>query len=145
MVAELDRLGKLASQPADDGKAERRKRRHVIRHTCQVNIEMVIGHRAATASDWSVDAIKVRGKLLDLSNDGASLYTKQPLETGQELRLAIALNEEFTLHTTGTVRWVKDLPEKKAYASGAQFGPITDADRRTLEKFLKEIDTTAGL
>jgi len=141
LMEKITRLQKAG----DGGKAERRKRRHAIRHTCNVTIEVLIGHAAGNSEEWSVDGLKIAGRLLDLSADGASLFTKHNLETGQELRLAIDLHGKSTINTMATVRWLKAIPEKGGYASGTQFGHVSDKDRKALTKFLEELDRTAGL
>ena len=146
----LQRLQGQAQTSTDDrraaeGKEAQRTRRRTIRHTCKVAIEMLIGYSAGNSDDWSVDAVKVGGRILDLSPDGASLFTKQPLETGQELRLAIELRDASKISTNAVVRWVKAIPEKGGYASGVQFGEVTRKDRKRITKFLDELDATAGL
>jgi len=143
--AAYERLSEQAEHGSGDGHEERRKRRHVIRHTCQVAIEMMIGVAAGASDVWSVNAVKVKGRLLDLSLEGASLFTKHPLETGQELKLTISLRDGARVHANGIVRWIKAVPEKGGYASGAQFRGLTEDARRNLARFLTEIDKTVGL
>ncbi len=126
------------------GEAEK-KRRRAIRHNCKVSIKMAIGHAAGFSDEWSVDAVKVEGRVLDLSAGGASLFTKQAFDTGQELRLTIKLRDGSKIATNATVRWVKAVPEKGAYASGVQFAEVPDKDRRKIDHFLQELDATAGL
>ena len=139
LISLVDRRG------GDDAKERERQRRRTIRHNCKVGIDMLIGHAAGYSDTWSVDAVKVKGRVLDLSTGGAALYTKQPFDTGQELRLTIVLPEGGTVNTHATVRWVKAMPEKQAYASGVQFVHVTDADQALIEGFLAELDATAGL
>jgi len=141
---QVERLLSLIERRGGD-EAKGRQRRRIIRHNCKVGIEMLIGRAVGFSNDWSVDAVKVRGRVLDLSPGGASLYTKQPFETGQQLRLAVTLPEGGALNTHATVRWVKAMPERKAYASGVQFTHVSDADRKLVEEFLAELDATAGL
>lgn len=141
LMEKIERLQKAG----DGGKAERRKRRHTIRHTCNVTIEVLIGRAAGGSDEWTVDGVTIQGRLLDLSADGASLFTKHNLETGQELRLAIDLHGKSTITTKATVRWVKAIPEKNGYASGTQFGHVADKDREALATYLEELDRTAGL
>jgi len=128
-----------------DSEETERKRRRAIRHTCNVSIEMLIGHRSGLSEDWAIDAVKIKGRLLDLSASGASLYTKERFEPGQELRLGIQLPDESLIATRGAVRWVKALDNKDGFASGVQFGHLAEKDARNLRRFLKELDATAGL
>ncbi|MCP4644264.1 MAG: PilZ domain-containing protein [bacterium] len=134
-----DRRGDSASHEAE------RKRRRAIRHTCKVGIQKQMRHSAGTSDVWSVDAIKLKGRLLDLSAQGASLFTREILDTGDELRLAIELPKGPVINTVCTVRWVKSLPEKGGYASGVQFLRVPTKDKRPLVKYLAELDQTAGL
>jgi len=145
----LDRVRQLEAMAerrgAPEGKELQRARRRAIRHTCKVDIDMLIGHAAGFSDEWSVDAIKIEGRLLDLSPGGASLLTRQQFGIGDELLLAIQLRDGSLINTRATVRWVKSVPEKGAYASGVQFGHVSDKDHANIEKFLKELDATAGL
>ncbi|MBX7256723.1 MAG: PilZ domain-containing protein [Candidatus Hydrogenedentes bacterium] len=142
---DYERFRALAEECSSGGHEIRRKRRHVIRHTCQVAIEMMIGMAAGASDVWSVSAVKIKGKLLDLSLEGASLFTSQPLETGQELKLTIALRNGARISAASVVRWIKAVPEKGGFASGAQFRGLTDDAKRQLAKFLAELDQTVGL
>ena len=121
------------------------KRRHTIRHNCTVGIEMLIGHASGYSDVWSVDSFKIKGRMLDLSTGGASLFTRQKFDTGQELRLAIQLRDGSQINTKGTVRWVKEIPQKDGHASGIQFVHVTESDQKKISKFLDEIDASAGL
>lgn len=128
-----------------DTKEAQRKRRRTIRHNCKVLIQMMVGFSPGDSDDWSVEAIKIRGRILDLSADGASLFTQQPFETGQELRLTIELPDRSQICTNAKVRWIKAVPQKDAYASGVQFIHVSKKDNKKLGKFLKELDATVGL
>jgi len=136
----------LAQGSGDDAShAQRQQRRRIIRHECRVGIEMLIGHAAGHSEQWSMDAIKLKGRVLDLSHDGASIFTRQRFETGQELRLTIAIGEKSHIHTNAVVRWVKDVPEKAGYASGVQFKAVAAKDQKQIDRFLQELDATVGL
>lgn len=142
-VQELQTTG--GRRDADGSKEMERRRRRVIRHNCRVRIEMLIGMRSGNSDTWSVDAVKLKGRVLDLSVGGASLFTKQPFETGQELRLGVNLPDGSEINTHATVRWVKAVPEKDAYASGVQFMHVSAKDSKKLVKFLEDLDATVGL
>jgi len=129
----------------DAQKAAERMRRRAIRHNCKVGIQMVIGHAAGYSDDWSVDSVKIGGRVLDLSDGGASLFTKQSFETGQRLRLTVQLRDGSKIDTNGTVRWVKEVPQRHGYASGVEFGEVPAKNRKKIAKFLTELDHTSGL
>jgi hypothetical protein len=140
------RMHELEAQHTEyAGKKEhKRKRRHVIRHTCKVKIQMLIGHAAGYSNDWDFDAVAIPGRILDLNIDGAQLFTKQRLETGQNLRLAIELRVGQQIHTPANIRWVRDLPEKGGFCSGVAFKGLVDADRKAVTAFLQELEASAG-
>ena len=148
---ELLKKAHLAAAGADDRqgpdaqKAAERLRRRAIRHNCKVGIQMVIGHASGYSDDWSVDSVKIGGRVLDLSAGGASLFTKQSFETGQQLRLIVQLRDGSKIGTNGTVRWVKEVPQRHGYASGVEFGEVPGKDRKKIAKFLTELDHTSGL
>lgn len=142
----LQHLRELEARLAENaGKKElKRKRRHVIRHTCKVTIEMLIGHAGGYSNDWDYDALAIPGRILDLSTEGAQLFTKQRFETGQHLRLAIELRNGKQVHTPADIRWVRDLPEKGGFCSGVAFKELVKEDRKSVEAFLRELDASAG-
>ena len=129
----------------DDVKERKRQRRHVIRHTCKIVIHMPIGASAGYSNDWSVDSVKVPGKLLDLSMEGGQVFTRQRLETSQRLRLSIMLKDGDVLETLTEVRWVKEIPDKNGFASGLHFQNLDPVILKKLMDFLKELEQTAGL
>ena len=122
----------------------KRKRRHVIRHTCKIRIQILIGHAAGYSNDWGFDTMGIPGRLLDLNTDGAQLFTKQRLETGQRLRLTIELRNGTAIHTPADIRWVRDLPVKGGFCSGVAFQGLASADRKTVTAFLRELEASAG-
>lgn len=126
-------------------KAARRKRRHIVRHQCKIDIGMVIGHAPGNSNDWTIDTIKVQGVLLDLSAEGASIFTKQRFDTGQQLRLAIKLRSRTEINADATVCWLKAVPEKGGFASGVKFASLSAKEEKTLAKFLKKLEATAGI
>ncbi|MDQ1256868.1 MAG: PilZ protein [Candidatus Hydrogenedentes bacterium] len=106
---------------------------------------MLISHSSGYSETWTVDAIRIEGRVLDLSGGGASLFTKQSFETGQELRLTIKMREGEKISTNAVVRWVKAVPDKGAFASGVQFKEVSKSDAERIEAFLKYLDKSAGL
>lgn len=132
-----------ASAQAGNPEAERQRRR-TLRHNCEVSIEMLIGYSSGFSDDWSVDSVKVKGKILDLSSGGASLFTGHRFETGQELRLQIRLRDKTEISARAKVRWVKDMVEKNGFVSGVQFTKLGEKDQLKVSSFLAELDATAG-
>ncbi len=124
-----------------EAREQRHEKRRAIRHTCKVTIELIMAYSSGRSNDWSVDSVEVKGRLLDLSENGAALMTRERFETGQELRLGIHLPSGTTINTVATIRWTKAVPEKGACASGVQFKHVADRDRQLITEFLKELDT----
>ena len=122
-----------------------RKLRRAIRHRCRASIKMLIGHAAGASDAWAVDVVRVDGRVLDLSAEGASLFTKQAFEAGQQLRVTIKLREGVNIETEAVVRWVKAVPEKAAYATGVQFAKVSNQDQEKIMEFLHVLDANLGL
>lgn len=136
---ETDPRGELWS------KEFRHKRRRAIRHNCTVHLSLEITHRAGNLDTWSVAQHPVKGRLLDLSAEGASVFTAQPLEIGQAISLIIGLRNDRQLNARGQVRWTKSIPQHDGYGSGVQFNQISARDRQAILDYLKELDETIGL
>lgn len=134
----LDRMG------ARDARKAQRERRRFLRHKCKVRIEMIVGGTADSDTDESRSTVKVKGHLVDLSIDGASLSTKHPFETRQALHLAIMFPDESTISSDAMVRWVKPAPEKGDYVSGVEFAELSEQDQGRLLAFFRELNAAAG-
>ena len=106
---------------------------------------MQVGFSSGASDMWSVHSIPIKGRILDLSTGGASLFTKDSFQTGQELALAIKLHDASEIHAKASVRWIKSVPEKGGYASGVQFVHVADKDASKIQRFLKDLDATVGL
>jgi c-di-GMP-binding flagellar brake protein YcgR len=127
------------------GRDAEHARRRAIRHNCAATISMRIGHASGYSDTWEVASVRVKGRILDLSLTGASLFMGQSFDVGQELQLAVKLRDGSEIFTHASVRWVKHVPEKHAYTSGVQFIHVADKDQAKIRKFLQELDATLGL
>lgn len=143
-LLENARSQRSASSHEEDN-AARHMRRRVIRHHCQVRIRMKIRYSNGRDDTWSVTEHPIAGRLLDLSETGCSIFTKEQLEMGQELMLGLVLPDSKPIDVSGTVRWVKLVPDKGGCAHGAEFSGLTAAGRKAIEAFLKHLDETVGL
>lgn len=126
-------------------RAARHMLRRVIRHECQVQIALEIRHSAGGGDTWDVSPHPIAGRLLDLSETGCSLYTRDRLETGQTLRVLIAMPNAKKATAAGVVRWTKGMEEKGGYACGMQFSAISARDKGEIDAYIKRLDATAGL
>ncbi|MCC6144293.1 MAG: PilZ domain-containing protein [Candidatus Hydrogenedentes bacterium] len=148
LLASLDGTGGSARGGADSDAAARElrhKRRRAIRHNCQVHVALRVAHVSGPQGEWNVDMFPVKGRILDLSSSGASLFTDRPLEIGQELSLVIAMQGTDAIRATGQVRWTKGVPEKHGYASGIHFRSLSEKGKDLIERFLRKLDDTIGL
>lgn len=143
MLARLQ--GLMAQQGESGGREMRHRRRHAIRHNCQVRIALKISQSSGGMDTWTVSEHPVKGRILDLSFDGCSLFTEYQPEMGQRLSLIIELRNNGQIRTPGVVRWTKSVPQHHGFASGVQFESIDGKQQRQLQAFLKEMDETAGL
>ncbi len=139
----MERRGESPDAPKSESAGH--ARRLVIRHNCKVAIAVKVGVSSGYADTWDVASVRVKGRILDLSAGGASLFTEQRFETGQELELMIRLRDGEDIHATGAVRWVKMVPQKGGYASGVEFSQMPDKDRKLVARFLAELEKSAGL
>ena len=89
--------------------------------------------------------LRGRRRILDLSIEGASLHTKKQLDTHQELRLVIQLEDKTSIQSEAIVRWVKASSQKDGYTSGVAFTKVSGKDQEKIQKFLKVLDETFGL
>jgi len=145
----FDRVHYLESlvqqEDGPDREEVRRKRRHAVRHNCQVSIKMLVGHSAGTSDLVNIDHVSVKGRLLDLSTDGALLFTKEPFGTGQELQLEMRLDKKRELQCGALVRWVKAVPEKDGFASGVRLVEVPARAQQQLDHFLEKLAQSLGL
>lgn len=148
MREQLDHYARAMEQRVPDKASSdqtKRSRRRAVRHNCKVAIRMSIGHAAGHDDTWSVDTLKVDGRLLDLSTEGASLFTKDPFQTAQNLQLVIELQDKTKISAKAVVRWVKAVPKKGGYASGVRLMDLATKDQKRIASFLSKLDATAGL
>ena len=145
MLARLKEAQASPSSAASVDKELARARRRAIRHNCKVGIDMLVKHRQGMGDSWSTDTFAVEGRILDLSVEGASLYTKNPFEAHQELRLVIQLEDKTAIQAEAAVRWVKASSRNGGYTSGVEFTKVSGKDQKKVAKFLKVLDETFGL
>ena len=126
---------------APDPRDAKRERRRTIRHKCRVNVAMLMKVRYGGTDEWSVHVVALKGRLLDLSAEGALLCTKENLEFGQELRLVISMPGEPIVKAHALVGACKPIPNKGAFASGVNFTSLSAQGSRSVERFLLTIQS----
>lgn len=135
---------RLLAESSGEGSARKLVRR-AIRHHCTVQIALTGGIQSGRSDVWSPVQFSVKGRMLDLSSSGCSVFTREPFEAGQQVGLNIVLDEEGGVSCRASARWTKALQEKGGYATGFQFVELAGDGLRKVEVFLKRMDATAGL
>ena len=139
----LDKVGGGNDAQADS--ELRRVRRRAIRHNCTVHVALLLEYQVKGQETWSPEEHPVKGRILDLSGTGCSLFTSQCLEIGQKLSLGIVMKKGAEISTKGTVRWSKRIVEKRGYVSGVEFEGLGKRDANAIATFLQRLDDTTGL
>lgn len=131
------------SRPAKD---QSRKRRRAIRHSCKAELNIEVSHQqGGPGGEWVITRQRLQGRVLDLSEDGASFFVKYPASTNQNFNFLIKLNDGRKIEGAADVRWVKQKESAKGYAVGARFTRIDNRNLKLIDVFLKKLDETLGL
>lgn len=134
---------KTGSKPAQ--LVRDRKLRQAIRHTCKAVINLDISHKSGISDEWTTDRQTLRGRVLDLSEGGASLFTKYELQPGAKFMLGVKIYDGSIIEAQAQVRWSKYKEAKDGYATGAEFTQIDAKNLKRLKTFLTELDATLGM
>ena len=134
---------KTGSSPAQ--LVRQRRLRQAIRHTCKAVVNLDISYKAGSSEEWTTDTQTLRGRVLDLSEDGILLFTKYELKPGAEFKLGVKIYDGSTIQAQARVRWSKYKEAKDGYATGAEFTQVGEKNMGRLKTFLKELDATLGM
>ena len=126
------------------GKLKKRKRRRAIRHTCRAKLDIEIQIQSGGSSEWTTSQKKIKGRVLDLSEEGASLFIKYPVAAEQVFHLAIELDSSKTVDVQAQVRWIKQQESHQGYSIGVRFTHVDPAAYDELHAFLDNLDATLG-
>ncbi len=122
-----------------------RKLRRAIRHTCKATIDIDVKHSVGQTGHWETDKHQLKARVLDLSEGGASLFSKHDLRQGTRCRVGIKLYDGKSVEADAEIRWNSPKPQKEGFALGVQFTEIDDKNRKRLSKFLTDLDNTLGM
>ena len=90
----------------------------------------------------------LKGRVLDISREGAGLVTEvtaeHPIEVNREIDLGMVLSDGSIIDTRAEVRWVRRDPGRMGYSTGVRFTHVDPANRTKLEQFIAELDETLG-
>jgi c-di-GMP-binding flagellar brake protein YcgR len=120
-------------------------RRRAIRHNCKVHVGLKISHRGGMQDTWTTGEMAIKGRILDLSEKGCSLFTLEQLDVGQNLALIIEIKSGIQIRTEAVIRWTKRVEKQKGYASGVEFLQLPKDTVRQILNFLKDLDDSIGL
>lgn len=126
-------------------KHEKRKVRRAIRHSCKVVLSIEFRHQPEGSDEWVVSRQEIKGRVLDLSEDGAAFFIKYPATTNQLFPFRINIYDGSHIEGQGEVRWVKQKESAKGYTVGVQFSQIDNANLDKVFSFLRELDNTLGM
>lgn len=123
----------------------RQRRRRAIRHNCTIHLALEPQQASGFGDSWEVDDHPIKGRVLDLSAEGCSIFTPEPLEQGRVVSMLITIRSGSKFHAEGAVRWCRPVALRDGYASGLHFEQIQQKDLQLIQGFLKELDETSGL
>jgi c-di-GMP-binding flagellar brake protein YcgR len=118
----------------------RTKRRRVIRHLCKAELTLQgVGMSTEPSSPRQIE-----GRVLDLSEGGASLFAEHEVAAGQRCRVKLKIIDGGTIESTAEIRWVTRKEAKAGYAVGVRFVDLDDSNAQRLDAFLGKLDATLG-
>ena len=126
-------------------KEEKRKARRAIRHSCKAVLTIEFRHQGEDGGDWVVSRKDLKGRVLDLSEEGASFFIKYPATTNQLFPFRIDTYDGSRIEGQGEVRWVKQKNSAKGYSVGVYFTQIDKDNLEQIHTFLHNLDSTLGL
>jgi hypothetical protein len=128
-----------------ENEVHRKLTRRAIRHHCTAKIARTGPTFSQSEDVWSPVTLAVKGRVLDLSLNGCSIFTKDSFDIGQSVDITITLEKIGDVRARAAARWGKALPEKGGYATGFQFQNLSGDDSRRVAAFLERMEQTAGL
>ena len=94
------------------------------------------------------DVPGIKGRVIDLSMDGAGLhtevFTRQPFDVGDHIQIAVELSDKSYIKAEAEIRWMRPGRQKGVYATGVLFLRMDNEDRKKLNQFLSELDRALG-
>ena len=143
---QLQQQSSQASQllAKDKGKQHKRSMRRAIRHTCKAILEIEFSYQSDNSDEWITSHQKIKGRVLDLSDDGAAFFIRHAATTNQHINFRIDLFDGANITGQGQVRWVKKQESAKGFSLGVQFSQMDEVNTSRVHSFLAELDATLG-
>lgn len=146
--ADRDKIEQVSTAASSGDKSRDGKRtlRRAIRHSCKAELHIEVSHQqGGTGGEWVVTRQKLNGRVLDLSEEGASFFIKYPASTNQNFSFLIKLNDGRKIEGAADVRWVKQKDSANGYAVGTRFTRIDNRNLELIHAFLEKLDRTLGI
>jgi hypothetical protein len=131
--------------PKKGKKEDKRALRRAIRHACKAELNIEISHQQGDSKEWTTSRQRVSSRVLDLSEEGASFFTRYAANTNQTFEFRIKLYDGKEILGLAEVRWVKQKESARGYAVGTQFSRIDAENLQRIRGFLMEMDSTLGM
>lgn len=128
----------------DQSKHRKRALRRAIRHTCKAVLDIEFSYKSGDSDEWVTNRQKIKGRVLDLSKEGAAFFIRHSATTNQHFNFHIDLFDGSNITGQAEVRWVKKQDSAKGYSVGVKFTTIDTMNLSRIENFLAELDATLG-
>lgn len=139
----VDRLkGMTADEAADYLK---RQRRRAIRHHCVAKLTVDVLSKPGSGGEWQGRRETIKARVLDLSEEGTSVFVAVPLSAGQQTQIQIYLPDGSYIESSAEVRWTKEKESGNGFAAGLRFINLPAIESAKVRAFLDELDRTLGL
>jgi c-di-GMP-binding flagellar brake protein YcgR len=141
----IHQLQETRRKKEDASQEVRHLRRRAVRHNCKVNIGLKAVYASGGGDTWNAEEFPLSGRILDLSPEGCSIFSRDQMDIGQTPSLVIEIRKGGTIRAEGVIRWSKHVREHNGFASGVQFSNITTRDQQRITTFLHDLDENIGL
>lgn len=141
-AGEADQASEVMTKTQD--KQHKRALRHAIRHTCKAVLDIEFSHKNDENDEWVTSCQKIKGRVLDLSHEGAAFFVRHAATANQRFNFRIDLFDGSNIKGQAEVRWIKQQDSAKGYSVGVKFSSIDDTNLNRINTFLRELDATLG-
>ena len=121
-----------------------RDRKTVVRKYCKIKLAMLTRCSSGVGGEITLNAIPISARLLALKRRGAQIYSKEPFDENQELRVGIGLPNGMTIQSNALVCACKPVPKRGGYASEFMFVDLSKRDVAILAAFLDKLSGSSG-
>lgn len=142
IAQQTSEVSKLVAK--DQNKQQQRALHRAIRHTCKAVLDIEFSYQTPGEDEWVKSKQEVKGRVLDLSNEGAAFFIRHSATAEQTFNFRIDLFDGSNIQGAAQVRWVKQQASAKGFSVGVQFVQIDEVNATRIKNFLFELDATLG-